>query len=123
MILIDISALIDSLCGPRHSLPHLRSLVALGDRVGLPSLVLYEWLRGRRLREELIDQETLFPREQAIPFGPAEAVVAAELYRTVKSARGREIDLAIAATAIVRDAALWTLNPQDFRDVPDLRLV
>jgi predicted nucleic acid-binding protein len=51
-----------------------------------------------------------------------EAALAAELYRKVKHARGREIDLAIAAIAIANSAALWTLNPRDFRDIPGLEL-
>jgi len=45
------------------------------------------------------------------------------LYRKVRRPRGREIDLAIAATAILRDAALWTLNRDDFRDIESLPLV
>ena len=85
-------------------------------------MVLYEWLRGPRLREELAYQESLFPAESAVVFGPAEAAWAAKLYRTVKSPRGREVDLAIAACALVRDAELWTLNRADFRDIPGLRL-
>ena len=89
--------------------------------LALPSLVFYEWLRGPRLPEELADQEDLLPRESALPFGPEEAAVDAELYRTVGNARGREIDLAIAACAITRDADLWTLNLGDFRDLPGLR--
>jgi predicted nucleic acid-binding protein len=36
---------------------------------------------------------------------------------------GRELDLAIAASAIRQDAAFWTLNPRDFADIPRLRLV
>lgn len=68
-------------------------------------------------------QEELFPRDQAVAFGSAEASLAADLYRKVRFARGREIDLAIAATALTRDAALWALNRQDFRDIPGLRLV
>lgn len=62
-------------------------------------------------------------RLNAVPFGPAEAAKAAHLYRTVARARGREIDLVIAASALVRGAQLWTLNPADFDDIPDLRLV
>lgn len=89
----------------------------------VPALVLYEWLRGPRLRQELTDQEALFPVSQAVPFGPAEAAQAAKLYRTVGRARGREMDLAIAAYALVRDADLWTLNPSNFRDIPGLSLV
>jgi predicted nucleic acid-binding protein len=39
----------------------------------------------------------------------------------VRRRRGRELDLAIAACALVRDAELWTLNVSDFQDVPGLR--
>jgi predicted nucleic acid-binding protein len=123
LILIDTSALIDSLCGPRRSFRNLQALIASGERVAVGALVLYEWLRGPRLRQELIDQEGLFPSQHVIAFGSSEATVAADLYRRLKNARGREIDLAIAATALTRDAALWTLNEADFRDIPGLRLV
>jgi len=66
--------------------------------------------------------DRLFPRESAIVFGPAEAALSAKLYRSVRHPRGREMDLAIAACAIVRDAELWTLNPGDFKDISGLRL-
>jgi predicted nucleic acid-binding protein len=84
--------------------------------------VLYEWLRGPRLEEELTAQEALFPAERAPVFGPREAEVAAALYSHVQRARQREFDLCIAACALTHGAALWTLNPGDFRDVPDLTL-
>ncbi len=45
---------------------------------------------------------------------------AAELYREVPRARGRERDLAIAACALGSEARLWTLNAADFRDIPGL---
>jgi predicted nucleic acid-binding protein len=41
----------------------------------------------------------------------------------VSRSRGREIDLAIAACALVREAQLWTLDEKDFRDIPGLRLL
>ncbi len=123
MILLDTSVLVDALTGPRRSALDLRSAIERGERLVLPTLVLYEWLRGPRLEEELFAQEALFPREAAVPFGMVEAARAAELYRGLRRPRGREIDLAIAACALVRDAALWTLNPADFRDIPGLRLV
>ena len=122
MILLDTSALIDSLTGPRRSAPALRRAIARGERVVLATLVLYEWLRGPRRPAELLAQEALFPRASAIPFGPTEAAAAAELYRRISGARGREIDLAIAACAIGWDARLWTLNVADFDAIPGLEL-
>ena len=88
----------------------------------MSAIVLYEWLRGPRKADELKDQELLFPRDAAVSFGAAEAARAARLYTLVARPRGREVDLAIAACAIVHHASLWTLNPDDFADFPDLIL-
>lgn len=122
MILLDTSALIGSLTGARVSAPALRGFVADGFRLGVCTLVLYEWWRGPRTPEELARQAALFPREAAFDFGVEEAALAAEWYRRVPRARQRGIDLAIAACAVVNRAALWTLNPRDFTDVPGLTL-
>jgi predicted nucleic acid-binding protein len=86
------------------------------------ALALYEWLRGPRTPEELDDQEALIPSADARGFGPAEAARAAALYRTVKRARGRDMDIAIAACALEHGAHVWTLNPDDFKDMPGLKL-
>ena len=123
MIHLDTSVLIDALSGPRRSAPQLREWIDRSERILLSTLVLYEWMRGPRLGEEIEAQEALFPSLTAVPFGSDEAVVAAELYRQVRRQRGRELDLAIAASAILHDAALWTLNTSDFEDIPGLRLV
>lgn len=96
--------------------------MADGEEFLLPALVLYEWLRGPRLSEEIAAQERLFPSKLAIPFGTEEAIVSADLYRAVRRARTREVDLAIAACALVRGARLWTLNRADFQDVPGIRM-
>ena len=123
MILIDTSALIDALTGPRRSLPQLRQLIQEGEKIRLTTLALFEWRRGPRLPQEVADQEILFPSDDAIPFETAEALLAADLYRKVKRPRGREIDLAIASCAIAHNSALWTLNPVDFKDIPNLKLL
>ena len=120
---IDTSALIDALTGPRRSLPRLTTIVEEGHRVAISSIVLFEWLRGPRTRAELTAQEALLPRESAVPFTAADAGLAAGLYSKVSRPRGREIDLAIAASALGQGAGLWTLNAADFRDVPGLRLL
>jgi predicted nucleic acid-binding protein len=123
MIHLDTSVLIDALTGPRRSAPQLRALIAQGERIAFSSIVLYEWRRGPRHQDELRVQETLFPAESVAVFGKEDAVLAADLYRQVSRPRGRELDLAIAATAILHDATFWTLNPRDFGDIPRLRLL
>lgn len=120
---IDTSSLIDALTGPRRSLETLIRLTDEGHRLAISTIVLYEWLRGPRTKPDLEAQEALFPSELAVAFGPAEGVLAAKLYKQVSRSRGREIDLAIAALAIANGAAILTLNPEDFRDVPGLKLV
>jgi len=122
VIVLDTSVVIDSLSGPKRSAAKLRGVIESGERLLVPALVLYEWLRGPRLAEELAAQEALFPTDSALPFGSAEARVSANLYRSLSRPRGRELDIAIAASAIVKEAALWSLNAQDFKDIPGLRL-
>ena len=51
------------------------------------------------------------------------AAYAADLYARLPRPRGRDRDLAVAACALVHEAALWTLNPGDFSDVPGLKLL
>jgi predicted nucleic acid-binding protein len=122
MIALDTSILIEALAGGGSRASELREAIEEGERIVIPSLVLYEWLRGPRVPEELDAQEALFPAHAAIPFGPGEAALAASLYRQVARPRGREVDLAIAACAISWNASLWTLNEADFADVPGLRV-
>ncbi|MGH9611857.1 MAG: type II toxin-antitoxin system VapC family toxin [Bryobacteraceae bacterium] len=123
MTVLDTSVLIESLAGPRRLAPAMRRMIEKGERMSIPSLVLYEWLRGPRLPEEIAAQEALVPSESAVPFGPREAALSADLYRSLRQARGREIDLAIAACALAREAQFWTLNIAGFQDIPGLRLV
>jgi predicted nucleic acid-binding protein len=122
VILLDTSVLIEAFAFDGEVRERVRGAIEGGHRMTLPTLVLYEWLRGPRTPVELEAQEALFPSDQSIPFGPLEAAKAAELYRTVPRPRGREIDLAIAACAITWNASLWTLNPRDFSHLPGLRL-
>jgi predicted nucleic acid-binding protein len=122
LILLDTSVLVASLVGPKTHGPILERLLDRGERLHVPTVVLYEWWRGPREQEELSMQEFLFPGEAALPFGVEEAAVAAKLYRQVRKARDREIDIAVAACAITHEAALWTLNRGDFKNIPGLAL-
>jgi predicted nucleic acid-binding protein len=120
--LLETSVLVEALRPRSAASGQLRAAVRDGERLAVCTLVLYEWLRGPRRPEELAAQDAILPSADAWPFGPAEAILAAELYRRVRRPRQREIDLAIAACALVRSARLWTLNPGDFDDVPGLTL-
>ena len=122
IIHLDTSALVDALAAQRPSLSRLLNFVEAGHRLNLSAPALYEWLRGPRTLDELQDQETLLPRRAAVPFDTRAAATAADLYTQLERVRSREMDLAIAACAIANDAALWTLNEEDFRDIPGLRL-
>ena len=122
MIHLDTSVLVDALTGPQRSAVALRAAIAGGERVLLSAIVLYEWLRGPRIEPELAMQAALFPSASAIAFGPVEARCAADLYRRIARARGRDLDLAVAACALIHDAQLWTLNGADFADLPGLKL-
>ena len=122
MIVLDTSALIDALTGAKTSAPRLLQKLSEGTIVAVPALVLYEWLRGPRTSTDLKNQETMFPSDGALPFTPEDAALSAKLYRSVRRARSREVDIAIAAMAIRHKAELWTLNRADFADIPGLRL-
>lgn len=119
---LDTSILVDALTGGRRSEPALTMLISDGEPVAITTLVLYEWLRGPRHEVEIADQELLLPATRAVPFGVQEALLAATLYQRVPRARTRELDLGIAACAMTQGAKLWTLNPRDFTDIPDLIL-
>ncbi len=107
---------------PQKFFGPLLELLTRDEIVGMSVLVLYEWLRGPRTSLEIHDQETLLPAAAAFPYDAEAAELSAQIYRSVRRARSREIDIAIAACAILHRAPLWTLNEEDFRDIPGLRL-
>jgi predicted nucleic acid-binding protein len=122
LILVDTSVLIAAFTSPRPLLPVIERALSAGERLVTPSIALYEWWRGPRLPHELAAHEAVFPADEVILFGVAEARIAAKLYRQIPRPRGREMDLAIAACAIARNLPLWTLNRKDFADIPGLTL-
>lgn len=122
MILLDTSVLIDAFTRQRPLAEDLRSLLESEDPVRVPALVMFEWLRGPREQVELRRQESLFPTSSALSFGSEEARAASSLYRAIDRPRRRELDLMIAAQALVEGARLWTQNGRDFADVPGLTL-
>jgi predicted nucleic acid-binding protein len=122
LVHLDTSVLVDAFTGTRRSLGRLRAATADGDVVEFSTLVLYEWLRGQRTDGERQAVDEFFPMDSLPVFGRREAERAALLYRQVKGPRQRQADLAIAACAIEHGARFWTLNRDDFDDIPGLTL-
>ena len=120
---VDTSLLVDALTGPRKSGPALQRWLSEGNRIEISALVVFEYLRGPRTPEQREFFYRLLSTAPTIPFGFEEAGGAAVIYQNIKRPRGREIDIAIAACALLRGATLWTLNPRDFRDIPGLKVV
>jgi predicted nucleic acid-binding protein len=114
--------MVDAFTGARPLLRELRVAGVNGHRVASSTPVMFEWLRGPRVDVELQLQRELCPADRIVAFGGAEAAVAASIYKNLKRARGREMDIAIAACAIEQGASLWTVNPADFKDIPALQL-
>lgn len=118
---LDTSALVATLAEPA-GVRQMQAVTMGGDRIALSSIVLFEWLRGPRSAKQLEITTALFPDDAIVSFDATAARLAAELYAAVRRPRSREGDLAIAACAIEHGAAVWTLNHQDFEDIPGLTL-
>ena len=120
---LDTSALVGALAGSRPEFGRLAGLLTDGHRLTVSTVVLYEWLRGPRTAAELDVQHGLMPADVVCAFGADEAALAARLYQSLRRPRSRDLDLAIAACAMVQQATLWTSNRADFDDIPGLRLL
>jgi predicted nucleic acid-binding protein len=117
---LDTSVLIEALAPTDRDL--LDQAILQDDQLVVSTLVLYEWSRRPRSRAQREALAALFPADRIVVFGVDEALRAARVYQDVKRARTREVDIAIAACALEHNAALWTLNQGDFRDIPGLKL-
>ena len=122
LIHLDTSVLVDAFTGPRRALAQVAGATSAGHVITFCTLVQYEWLRGPRAPHEDEAVRRFFGDDAIAAFGSREAETAAALFRSVKRARQRQADLAIAACALERNARLWTLNEPDFADVPGLNL-
>jgi predicted nucleic acid-binding protein len=117
---LDTSALIAAFASPRPAADTLERLGAEGHVLALSTPVLFEWLRGPRTAWELSARRRVIT--QVVPFDAGAAEQAAAIYLQLTRHRYRDIDIAIAACAIEHNASLWTLNVDDFSDIPGLTL-
>jgi len=129
-VILDTSVLIAAERGEVRLIPFLESLGE--ESVGIAAITASALLHGghrasapdvRARRFAFV--EALLDILPVFPFGLAEARRHAELWADLVRA-GRVIgphDLQIGATALMRGAAVATLNPREFRRVAGLRVV
>lgn len=90
--------------------------------IGMSAIAWYEFVRGPRTPEQLALAGAIIDDEDVVAFDAAIAQAAAETFRRLGSPRRRANDIAIGTTAAAEGAVLWTLNRDDFADVPELEL-
>ncbi|MFU8821418.1 MAG: type II toxin-antitoxin system VapC family toxin [Gammaproteobacteria bacterium] len=110
---LDTCFLIRALVPGTDADHRLRKWLRDGHRLCMDSIAWTEFLCGpvqpdeRELAEQVVTER--------VSYGEAEAQRAAELFNASGRRRGTRADCMIAATAVERDAALATLNRDDFR--------
>lgn len=126
MVVIDTSIIIDHLRQPRGQKTALRQLVAAYDKtdLGLSIVTVQELYRGRSTRtlhKEDLMLGILSPLS-ILPYTYEIAKLGGELMRDSKAVL-ELADAAIAATAMVNDAQVATLNTKDFSVIKNIKLV
>lgn len=105
----------------------LKRLDSLDAKPALSVVTLVELEAGvharpeyRQMRRDRVD--AMARAMDVLPFDEACASAYGRIVAAAGYSRRKVVDRMIAATALVHDLTLVTLNGQDFRDIPDLRL-
>lgn len=122
MKLLDTSVAIDHLCGVQPAVDLLRRVVGQEEPVISSEVVRFELLTGMRTNEigaleQFLSVVTWVPVDEGI------SRAAGELARTHRRAHGGidDADYLIAATALLLDAELMTMNVRHFPMLAGLR--
>jgi len=88
--------------------------LAAGQDLSASAIAWTEFLNGPVTLLEVSRARAVL-QSRIVPFGDQEAVLAAELFNKTGRRRGTRFDCLIAATAILADAEVATVNQSDFR--------
>ena len=124
MLLLDTSAAV----ALREGQADVGNRIAVLARLPLLSIISVIELEGGGVaahegaakRREALD--LLYESLEVLEFGHKEASAYQRIITATGFSRAKIIDRMIAAQAIVAGAALATLNPRDFRDIPGLQI-
>jgi predicted nucleic acid-binding protein len=88
--------------------------LAAGQSFGTSAIAWTEFLNGPVTPLEVSRAEAVL-QSRIIPFGQKEAALAADLFNKTGRRRGSRFDCLIAATAILAQAEMATVNHSDFK--------
>jgi predicted nucleic acid-binding protein len=113
VIHLDASFLIRALAEGTPQDRRLRAWLAAGEALGMSAVAWAEFLCGPVEATDLELVERVV--HDRVPFGEAEAALAARLFNESGRRRGSLADCMIAASAMRAGVPLATENPKDFR--------
>ena len=114
MIHLDTNYLIGLLIKGSPQAFDVDGWLAAGESLAASAIVWTEFLNGPVIPIEVSRAEAVL-QFRIIPFRHAEAVIAAELFNKTGRRRGSRFDCLIAATAIIAQAEIATVNQTDFK--------
>lgn len=114
MIHLDTNYLIGLLVQGSHEAAKVDQWLASGESLATSAIAWSEFLNGPVTAAEAVQVEAVL-QSQIVPFGKAEATLAADLFNKTGRRRGSRFDCLIAATAILQQAGLATMNQSDFK--------
>lgn len=126
MVILDTSVLIDFLRRPEDENPPLIQFSRLHptEKTAISILTIQELYSGKSSRES--NKEQLFLKVvnkcEILPYTLEVAKLAGEIVRDLGRTLGFP-DIAVAATAILNKASLFTLNKKDFKGIKGLKLI
>ena len=113
MIHLDTNYLIGLLVKGSPQALHVDGWLAAGQPLAAGAVAWTEFLNGPVSPLEVARTEAVI-QSRIVPFGRPEAVLAAELFNKTGRRRGSRFDCLIAATAILAQAEIATVNQSDF---------
>lgn len=124
MVVIDTSVLIDHIRLKGKNSIFDEFIKQSQDKFAIALISVQELYEGKSTRDEEIEGEiiSLINSLEVLPYAFENAKLAGEIARDL----GRPIDLAdaaIAATAVLNKASLFTLNKKDFKGIKGLKLI
>jgi len=113
MIHLDTNYLIGLLVKGSPQAVHVDGWLVAGQPLAAGAVAWTEFLNGPVSPLEVSRTEAVL-QSRIVPFGRPEAVLAAELFNKTGRRRGSRFDCLIAATAMLAQAEIATVNQSDF---------